>query len=170
MGNRGVHREGVAEGTPTGLDAGDGTDGLYAWMDALSARLRKVRVASGDWQRVLTNAPTTQLGLTGIFLDPPYGLSGRTGNLYAGDVPENDIAADVKEWCEANGDNPNLRIALCGYDTEHDTLKKAGWREYKWTARGGYGVQGENAAKENKYRERIWFSPACNWEDQLTLF
>lgn len=172
---RGVHRkvplDADADRNEWGdTEAGDGSRGIYAWMHALSSRLRRVRVASGDWTRVLTNAPTTQLGLTGVFLDPPYGVEIRTGNLYANDTAENDISADVRQWCIDNGDNPDLRIALCGYDTEHGVLETMGWSVHRWSARGGYGSQGENEAKDNRHRETIWFSPACITENQLRLF
>jgi hypothetical protein len=35
------------------------------------------------------------------------------------------------------------------------------WREIAWKAHGGYGCQGNNQARENAGRERIWFSPHC---------
>jgi hypothetical protein len=52
-----------------------------------------------------------------------------------------------------------MRIALCGYEGEHEMPDS--WECVPWKARGGYSSQGENAARENTYRERIWFSPHC---------
>ena len=76
---------------------------------------------------------------------------------------------DVLEWCLANGANPMLRIALCGYENEgHDVLVEHGWDVHAWKAKGGYGVQGV-ADNENARRERIWFSPACIPKNQLRL-
>jgi hypothetical protein len=56
-----------------------------------------------------------------------------------------------------DGNNPLLRIALCGYEGEHDMPKE--WDCVAWKAVGGYGNQSEN--NENARRERIWFSPHC---------
>ena len=69
---------------------------------------------------------------------------------------------DVREWAIANGDNPLLRIALCGYDGEHKTIPDS-WTEVAWKAHGGYAMQNNsnNRGRENKHRERIWFSPHC---------
>jgi hypothetical protein len=101
---------------------------------------------------------TFRHGVTGVFLDPPYADSAeRTEGLYAQDSLT--VAHRVREWAIANGDNPDLRIALCGYEGEH--AMPADWDCVAWKARGGYGSQGENAARENSGRERIWFSPAC---------
>lgn len=50
-----------------------------------------------------------------------------------------------------NGQN-QLRIALCGHDTEHNELESMGWTVETWAKSGGY--QGADD------RERIWFSPA----------
>jgi hypothetical protein len=40
---------------------------------------------------------------------------------------------------------------LCGYEGEHQM--PADWRVYSWVNFGG--------SKENKDKERIWFSPHC---------
>jgi hypothetical protein len=51
-----------------------------------------------------------------------------------------------------------LRIALCGYEGEHDMPPT--WECVAWKANGGYSSQnGEGNANPN--RERIWFSPHC---------
>jgi hypothetical protein len=60
-----------------------------------------------------------------------------------------------------------MRIALCGYD-EHDDLASAGWSAHEWTARGGYANR--NQLNDNRYREKVWFSPACIDGGQLDLF
>ena len=47
---------------------------IRGWMQALCDRLRPVRVCCGHWSRVCDSPSTmTRLGLTGVFLDPPYG-------------------------------------------------------------------------------------------------
>lgn len=143
---------------------------LGAWFEALSMRLSRVRVASGDWSRVCGLMPTFKQGLTGVFLDPPYGEeANRDSDIYSHDSLS--LAADVRSWCLDNGDNPLLRIALCGYDGEHNELERAGWSVYEWSALGGYGSQRTNGTNENRHRERIWFSPACLGQfDHLPLF
>jgi hypothetical protein len=46
---------------------------LVGWFRRLRDRLRLVRVCCGDWSRVCSSdSTTTRLGVTGVFLDPPY--------------------------------------------------------------------------------------------------
>ena len=137
---------------------------LLEWFDALAARLRRVRVCCGDWSRVCGPSPTTRLGLTGVFLDPPYAHdTGRHDACYAVEMP---CSKAVTEWCRTNEGDQLLRIALCGYEGEHDL---PGWECVPWKTGGGYGSQG-SAGSENADRERIWFSPGCHREMQGELF
>jgi hypothetical protein len=130
---------------------------IQAYMRDLAERLRNVRVCCGDWSRICGPSPTVKHGTTGVLLDPPYAdEADRTEDLYASD--SGDVAHAVREWAEVNGTNPQLRIALCGYDGEHQL---PGWECVEWKARGGYGSQGEGRGRENAARERIWFSPHC---------
>lgn len=134
-------------------DAGRGGR-ILGYFEALSARLRDVRVACGEWDRVLGDSVTIKHGITGVFLDPPYSAD-EHGVKYSAD---SDVAAQVREWALANGDNPLLRIALCGYSGEHEM---PGWTEIAWKARGGYGSQGDGRGRANAKRETIWFSKHC---------
>ena len=147
-------------------DLTSGTRGvsLLVYMQELAARLRLVRVCCGDWSRVLGPSVTFKHGITGVFLDPPYAdAADRVSDLYS--VDSLTVAHDVRRWALENGDNPLLRIALCGYDGEHEM---PGWDCVAWKALGGYGSQGEN--NENANRERIWFSPHCLGGRQRGLF
>jgi len=122
----------------------------------ISDRLRNVRVACGEWDRVLGESVTWRRGLTGVLLDPPYSdLAGRDPDIYSCDSLT--VAHAVREWAIDNGANKNLRIALCGYEGEHEM--PASWQCVPWKAGGGYGSSSGN--NENAKRERIWFSPAC---------
>lgn len=132
---------------------------LYDTFTQLAARLRYVRVTCGDWSRICTPAVTWKHGVTGVLLDPPYGDVGRTSQIYARDSLT--VSADVRAWALEAGRRPDMRIALCGYEGEHEELDAAGWSVVAWKAHGGYGVQGDGAGRENAARERIWFSPAC---------
>ena len=69
-----------------------------------------------------------------------------------------DVAHAVREWAIANGDNALLRIALCGYDGEHEMPGE--WSVYRWSAGDGFGGQATERTN-NGDRERIWFSPSC---------
>lgn len=130
-------------------------DRLREILRRYSVRMRNVRVLCGDWSRALQKVATTVNGLTGVFLDPPYSdAAGRQDKLYS--VDSLSVARDVREWCIENGDDPLLRIALCGYEGEHDMPD--GWVRYRWTAPCGY-ARGER--KGNWKRETIWFSPHC---------
>ena len=148
---RGVNRKLVHLG-----DNGRG-ESLAAWFVALSMRLRGVRIASGDWSRVCGPSVTHKHGLTGVFLDPPYAdTASRTSDLYRVDCER--IAHDVRAWAIANGERDDMRIALCGYDGEHDM--PASWSVYEWNAGEGFGGQADERSGNGR-RERIWFSPAC---------
>ena len=161
----GVHRKRPHLGNAgKGLNrVGDFTSGtrrghLLEYMRDLAERLCLVRVCCGDWSRICGPSVTFKHGITGAFLDPPYAdTAGRTNNVYSSDC--NQVAHDVRKWAIANGDNPDLRIALCGYEGEH--LMPESWDCVQWNARGGYGSQGNNQARENSAKERIWFSPHC---------
>ena len=139
-------------------DAGQGDRRafIFAWFMALHERLRNVRVACGDWTRVVNDSVTTRHGLTGVFLDPPYAKGAM--NYAAGGVGTS-LSLDVQAWCAANGDNPLLRIVLCGHAGEHDALLARGWSIRNWAARKGYAVTAE--AVQNSADETLWCSPAC---------
>lgn len=146
---RGVHA--------SALESREGS--LMAYFEALAARLRRVRVCCGDWTRVLGYSPTTAIGKTAVFLDPPYN-SERDPELYRTD--DMTVSTAVREWAIQNGDNPDMRIALCGYEGEHDMPDD--WSVVAWSTNGGYGNQSKRVdarAKLNKTRERIWFSKHC---------
>jgi len=140
----------------TGMGVHRVTGSVLELFHALQARLRDVRVCCGDWSRVLGSSPTEKLGTTGIFLDPPYSAeAGRENALYG--VEDLTVAHAVREWALAHGDNPLLRIALCGYEGEH---AMSGWTCVPWKTIGGYAGQ-SGKTNANATRERIWFSPAC---------
>jgi DNA adenine methylase len=127
---------------------GDRKAFLDDWFIHLSNKLREVRVTCGDWNRICTASTMTRNGVCGVVLDPPYNM-GRA--LYGED--SNTVAIDVQKWCIENGDNPKLRIALCGHAGTHDILESMGWTVGRPKKGGGY--QGKDD------RERIWFSPHC---------
>jgi DNA adenine methylase len=136
------------------------------WFLALQARMRRVRVACGDWKRVL--GPSI-LGKgknvggrrpCGIVFDPPYKEELRARGLYADETEG--VSAEVAEWCREHGDDPELRIALCGYEGEHEM--PSSWSVYSW--KGARGYAGDD--NTNRKLERIWFSPHCLKQATLT--
>lgn len=135
---------------------GDRSAFIRDWMIALSARLRGVRVACGDWTRVVTDSVTHRHGLTGVFLDPPYHVDCVDTSVYA--EYDHGIADAVIAWAIEAGRRPDMRIALCGYDA---FAMPDGWTRVGWKARGGYGSQGNGRGRANSARETIWLSPAC---------
>ena len=139
----GLHRAGVSEDV----------------FSELQARLRDVRVVCGDWSRVLgrsTLGIDTSHGMTpaGVLLDPPYSHSVRKKRLYRAD--EEGVAESVREWALEHGEHPDLRIALCGYEGEHEM--PSSWRCVAWKSRSGYA---------RSALERIWFSPSCIGNEPL---
>jgi hypothetical protein len=146
-------------------DAGKGVcrkrlDNLAEYFQALSDRLRRVRVCCGDWSRVCGPTPTTCQGLTAVFLDPPYADSaGRDPDIYRCD--SSTVAQDVRKWAIEHGYDPLMRIAMCGYEGEH--VMPASWECLAWKANGGHASQKRcrGGHSVNSHRERIWFSPYC---------
>lgn len=129
------------------------------WFLALQERLRRVRVACGDWKRVLGPSVLGKGKNVGgrrpcaVFLDPPYPHELRDRHLYAED--DENIAEAVRVWANQYGDDPDLRIALCGYEDGREMPK--GWTTHAW--KGARGYAGED--NDNREKERIWFSPHC---------
>jgi hypothetical protein len=146
-GGRGVNRQ-----LPHLGDGGQGVnrklEWLKEWFAELQAGMDGARVCCGDWSRIMSPGTMTRNGIAAVLLDPPYSL---TGAVYAQD--SSTVSGDVRAWCRKNGDNPSLRIALCGHDTEHNEMEAMGWLVETWAKGGGY--QGADD------RERIWFSPGC---------
>lgn len=142
-------------------NAGQGP--LEAYFQQLQARLRRVRITCGDWRRVVQPS-VTRSGCGGdgshsIFLDPPYATS---GDLYA--ESSHGVAEAVREWCMTV--DPAMRIVLCGYDDEHDALQAHGWTVQQGKAGGGAGY---STRSDNGRRERLWCSPSCIGQGQLSL-
>jgi DNA adenine methylase len=165
---RGVLTAGAWDGTCESK-----SEWLRSWMQRLADRLRNVRTCYGHWSRICDSDSTlTRLGVSGVFLDPPYptvqdgGKKSRDGGLYHGD---NDDALlklrdEVLAWCRKWGQSPVVRIAVCGYEGDgYESLVDEGWDVFSWSASGGYGNQrkGGNGKAENASRERIWFNPSC---------
>ena len=137
---------------------------LNSWFCILSERLTKVRVCSGDWSRVMGLTSKCEKTLSGIFLDPPYTTkANRDDNLYLEE--DKYIGNDVFDWSINNGDDPCLRIALCGYEDEYNFPDT--WQMIEWKAVGGLGNANPN--NNNSTRERIWFSPHCLPEKDIQL-
>ena len=156
---RGVNRKRVHLGN-------NGRGSLVPWFRALAERLSRVRVCSGDWYRVCGPSVTFKHGLTGVFLDPPYAdTADRQSDLYR--VDDLSVAHAVREWAIENGSNPLLRIALCGYEGEHEM--PSSWSVQSWSAGAGFGGQASERTDNGK-RERIWYSPACLSTRQPDLF
>ncbi len=168
---KGVHSK---SGLPS-LGNDRGVHGVAAlpcteWFTLLQQRLRRVRVACGDWQRVLGPSTLGKGANVGgrkpcaVFLDPPYGHDHREPSMYSED--DATTAALAAKWAVEHGDDPELRIALCGYEGEHDM--PSSWTTHAWTAARGYA----GAENTNRERERIWFSPHCLPIDatQVSLF
>jgi hypothetical protein len=140
---------------------------LIRWFRYLAARLRHVRIVNGDWARVCTSGAAKTLpvrqgnGSAGIFLDPPYDLGERANGLYAHDTAG--LAVAVRQWCIENGNDPQYRIVLAGYDSEHEVeLAAAGWRSYEWFAAGFLrGGMAQVGGAHQQARERVWASPHC---------
>lgn len=141
----------------------------FEWFRQLALRLRRVRVACGDFERVLGRSILGKGKNVGgrrpcaVLLDPPYLEELRARGLYSEE--DEQVSARARNWALANGNDPDLRIALCGLEGEHEMPKD--WPVYAWKGVRGYSKE-EN---QNRTKERIWFSPHClKPERQPTLF
>jgi len=154
----GVNKCQIPQISNTGMGVIINSD-IHAWFDALSGRLRRVRVVCGDFMRILGgNWQGDKWKNVGIFFDPPYGDTNRDVGIYHHDGT--DIAERVEKWCLERTGLQNHKIVLCGYDGEYKALLEAGWKSEKWKANGGYS----NASKgknRNKYRETLFYTPNC---------
>jgi len=165
VGNNWLQPKGI-KALPMLSSAGGGIHGMtlpiLEWFKRLQERTRRVRVCSGDWARVVTPSITynskglSPKDITAVFLDPPYDHNKRN-KVYKED---GDIFSDVCKWAFDNGDNPRLRIALCGY--EGDATPPIGWQAHQWKNNGGLGNMGDGQGKLNATREIIYFSPHCD--------
>ena len=142
-------------------DAGRGQ--LEGYMRQLADRLRRVRITCGSWERVVkpsvTRSGTGGDGVRAVFLDPPYATS---GDLYA--ESSEGVALAVRDWCMTAP--RDIRVILCGYDTEHDDLLTMGWTVTEGKSGGGAGYSTNGL---NGRRERLWLSPACIGSQQPSL-
>jgi DNA adenine methylase len=153
--DQGVHLPSI--GNDRGIN-GVAAPPTIEWFQSIAARIRRVRVVCGDWKRVLTPSVLGKGKNVGgrrpvaILLDPPYSHEIRDPYLYSED--EAKVSALVRAWALEHGDDRDLRIALCGYQGEHEM---PGWTCHAWTGARGYAAT-DNA---NRELERIWFSPHC---------
>jgi DNA adenine methylase len=133
---------------------------LHQWVTDLSVRLRRVRVACGDFRRVLTPSALCDsiAPQTGILLDPPYAVG---SHLY-GSEGHASVAAEAAAWAaQAAAEHPAWRIVFCGHEGEHDAAL-VGWRVVAWDpSKAGFSSGGYGRKNGNPQRERLWLSPAC---------
>jgi len=141
------------------------------WFRALSSRLRRVRMVCGDWKRIVTPAVLGKGRNVGgrspvaVFLDAPYLTELRKDHIYNHD--EVGLSEQVREWAIEHGDDPELRIALCGYFDEHAARMPTTWTVYRWKGARGYAA----VDNDNREQETIWFSPHClPLDKQRSLF
>lgn len=172
-GGRGVNRELPAfstrgQGVNRDMTSrGRKQQGIADELRRLSRRLEFTRIACGDWTRVLTNAalhaglPTERVG---VFLDPPYAVSGdlyATTNHTGGPIT---ISDEVRQWCTTIP--TGLRVILCGYEDEHDALLDHGWTKTAGRhTTGGYAKDKTRVGKT----ENLWLSPSVK-QPQASLF
>jgi DNA adenine methylase len=113
----------------------------WEWMHRIAARLERVRVTHGSWERCLNNHYGDLS--TAVFFDPPYLAYEK---LY-GSEP---VARPVETWAREHAE---LRVALCGHV---DDYSLDGWTCVRWK-RPRLTYNGSSTTD----REAIWFSPAC---------
>jgi hypothetical protein len=105
--------------------------------------------------------------MNAVLLDPPYPAEAkRDSTIYAKEDLQ--VSHRAYDWAIANGNDPLLRIAFCGYEGTHKFPDN--WQVVAWESNGGYANRETSKGKDNRRRERIWFSPACLSGTQQDLF
>lgn len=137
-------------------------ESLDAHFQRLHARLRGVRVACGDWQRVVAPTPLRSHGTRAVFFDPPYAKGNARYAVGGAGVV---LSKAVEAWCAAHDQDDALRLVLCGRGDEHDALLARGWWRETWSAKNGFAREGN----VTRHDEALWFSPQCLAERQLGL-
>lgn len=132
-------------------------DDLSSVFSQLCDRLKNVRVACGDWERVVgsTACVTATQRTHGVFLDPPYPDQKRE-SVYA---CENFDSARIEKWCREW--ESKTKIVLAGYE---GNFSLPGWSVHRWKASEGFARIGnvKGNGTENAHRECLWISPMCN--------
>lgn len=131
----------------------------------LSKRIENVIILCGDWE-LTVGSPTAIAGgningnwKTGIVFDPPYEGEDHDMELYV--TYQEGISKKVRDKALELGEDPRLRIALCGYVEEHDKHIPDTWERLYWTAGIGFGSLRKDKSNTNRFKEVIWFSPHC---------
>jgi site-specific DNA-adenine methylase len=130
-------------------------------LSALRDRLCRVRMACGNWARVVTNSVlhhhATKTKPAVCYLDPPYEGTEAVYHAHA----TSGISAAVRAWCAEHGVNPSLRIVLSGRGSEHDELISLGWRKQSAKTRRGYKNVDNSKEEQDNVTEALWSSPHC---------
>lgn len=136
------------QGKPSGIKGRSFTKEQF---DEVVERIQRIEVLCGDWKRCLTKSTIRfdTFNTIGIFLDPPYGV-GTASYTNDGGV----VASEVWDWAVANGNNPQLRIVVAGY--EDGRVLPEGWSTIERIEQGAYGKD-----NGNRKLERLWLSPYC---------
>jgi DNA adenine methylase len=131
---------------------------LGSVLKDLSDHIQRATLTCSSWESVLNKTSLYYRTPTLVFLDPPYAPGECDGGVYR--LSEDEVWANVIEWCHAHQDDPRLRIVLCGYE---GTAGLDDWECVAWRTQGGYAsAYDSEAGKSNASRERIWFSPQCS--------
>lgn len=125
-------------------------------LPQLAERLQHVRIACGDWARIVQpSVLSATSGSIGLLLDPPYSIGTDPYSTARGTVWEDVCRFAIRLATE----RPTIRIVLCGYS---GTFRPPyGWRTVRWKAQGGYGNQAHGDGRHNATTERLWLSPGC---------
>lgn len=134
---------------------------LQPWLTELGNRLARVNLVCQSWDVILNNSSVMSESLrkksvTGFFLDPPYPSTG-DAKVYIND--DRTTAGKVFNWSIKWGDEPNYRIALCGYEDDYGSFPD-GWTFEYWKRGAGLENIGRTTRDKNR-QEVIWFSPYC---------
>jgi len=138
---------------------------VYRWFETLSKRFSKTRVLCGDWTRLKSHIEGAQAEMMGVVLDPPY-----DNFEYVYSDGNKSVSGKVREWALEVGKRKNIRVALCGYEGEHEM--PSDWEVFSWKQIGGYSLMGkeDSEGRENRDKERIYFSPYCQKGKQFSVF
>ncbi len=162
--------QGINRQMPHVGDAGRGAF-IEEWFGTLAARLRDVRVLSGDWTRCLTESLTTRHGVTGRIPRPA---------LRRRDRADPRLRRRLRHRLRRRAPLVPSRTATTAASASPSAATRARATTRSSTTAGPpthgapqrpYGG-GSGKGDENRHRERIYFSPACidlSYPDLFTI-
>jgi site-specific DNA-adenine methylase len=151
---------------------------VWGYFQTFQERLENTDIVCGDFitetLRFLTHSQLRRRTTCGIFLDPPYNLS---GNYLYGDIDVGSIHARLVDFCihareifetrkhdgeyscHGKSDVSDLRIVISCHEGEYDELLKHGWHTERGITINGYTrISKDKSKTKGKGVEALYYN------------